>query len=84
MMGNAEGLLMSNDNISRQVKERIALERHDFMMKVLKSSFTIAVALVFIFTFLVLYASYTKNEFPTASDVVSLIDSMLTVVVKVL
>jgi cbb3-type cytochrome oxidase subunit 3 len=69
---------------SNVVNDHIALERHEFFMKAMKALFTMAVAIVLIFTAMVVYSSFVKNEFPTASDVVDLIKAMSVALVKVL
>lgn len=66
--------------ISKNVNDKIALERHDFTMRALKAVFTLGVAAVLALLSLYIFSLFGSGELPEADDVVTLIGSIFSMI----
>ena len=65
---------------SKNVNDKIALERHDFVMRALKAVFTLGMAAVVAILSLYIFSLFGSGELPDAEHVVSLVGSIFSMI----
>lgn len=65
---------------SKNVNDKIALERHDFMMRALKAVFTLGMAAVLALLSLYIFSLFGSGKLPEADDMVTLVGSIFSMV----
>lgn len=69
---------------SKSVNDKIALERHDFIMRALKSVFTLGIFLVIVFFVLYLYSLSGDGELPSPANLIGMVEAIFSALTSAL